>query len=206
MERTLGRKLKPGYVVDHLNGVRSDNTRENLREVTASLNGKNKPGCYVVSTYKTKIDIRKIKLNSASRIFIGEQPIKLECDQSESYSLSIYRLASDIGKNDRRYMSLDEILEVINKNVILLLNGFFTTYRDAAFLAKTSKGVLLDTETVRHFLGYVRDAYPGKFDIYILHLDITLGVLNSLDSIELLDPETKQELISSLKLDIRRFR
>ncbi|MFB2938324.1 HNH endonuclease signature motif containing protein [Aerosakkonemataceae cyanobacterium BLCC-F154] len=189
MERTLGRMIKSGYVVDHINGVRSDNRRENLREVTASENGKNKPGCYVYIPCsesetmfrtqkltlktrktssqklidikkeiraenvgnKTKIGIENIKPNPASRTCTA-QVIKLKSEKPFSY----YQLASDTGKDVRRFISLDEISEEI-ENVILLLNAFFKTYTDTAFILKTSEGVLLDSETVENFLGYVYD-------------------------------------------------
>lgn len=63
-ERMLGRKLKPGYVVDHINGVRSDNTRENLREVPPDVNAQNKPGVYVVANSELEIMLRTQKILS----------------------------------------------------------------------------------------------------------------------------------------------
>lgn len=42
LERTLGRKLRPGCVPDHINGVRLDCRRRNLREATISQNTENR--------------------------------------------------------------------------------------------------------------------------------------------------------------------
>jgi hypothetical protein len=42
-ERALNRKLRLGEVVDHINQVKTDNRRENLRVTNASGNAQNRP-------------------------------------------------------------------------------------------------------------------------------------------------------------------
>lgn len=43
LERKLGRPIKPGMVCDHINSVKTDNRRCNLREVTTQQNAFNQP-------------------------------------------------------------------------------------------------------------------------------------------------------------------
>ena len=42
MKRVLGREIKPGFVIDHINRNKLDNRRNNLREVTSRVNSLNK--------------------------------------------------------------------------------------------------------------------------------------------------------------------
>lgn len=67
LERKLGRSIKQDLCVDHRNGNGLDNRRENLREVTYSLNGFNRKsqhnksghrGVYLIDNNRYKVSIK----------------------------------------------------------------------------------------------------------------------------------------------------
>lgn len=102
MERMLGRNINNGFVVDHINGNRSDNRRENLREVDTATNNRNRAKPLQDNSFKVKKIAKPEPITQDVKPVYGEKQLTLfdiSTVSNEPKQLDIFDVSLDPNEN-----------------------------------------------------------------------------------------------------------